>query len=727
MKAVEQYELATAEVPEDVTARGGLAFAYYRGGRLREALREYRRLSELGPDDWAPRVKVAEILEKLGRLSDSAEAWSAVADKCAEQDDLPAAIHSWEEAIRLQPHDKEARWRLAEAYTVSSRTEEAVKEYLTLARLCYDKGELDETAEYCQRALALERSNRAARALLERVALKGDPFIAGSSLVSTAEELGPVSEAIERALSSLAEAILEDPQLIEPGAKVNPEESSSTPAEMSGLGIRALLGKAIDLHSRGLSDEALSYYGEAHRRGGGRVEVVFALGYLHKGRSQYDEAVRYLRGSAESPEYDLASELVLGQCYWEQGRPGDALDHFLAALRIIDLEMMGPDRADEVRQAYELLSRAGWARGNGRGSEVLVQSLVALLCGKDWREAVKAARLKLASVAEDDVLPILPEVLDIPGGEQVVETMVRSREHLKQGLPFTALEECYRAIRLAPTYLPLHLRLAEIFAEQGKADEAVSKYSAVADAYLMREDQPKAIDVYRRALLAAPMAISVRERLIDLLVARGEIELALMEYVALGESCYRLARVDSALQRYEQALVLADRAEVPAEWRARILHRVADLQMQRVHWKEAAQTYGEILALSPEDEQARFRLIELRYGLGQERLALKELDATIVQCGKSGEYGALIRMLKELVASNPQDISIRSRLSRIYLELGMIAEAVAELDSLAELQLEAGRKKEAIDTLRTIIALEPAQKEGYTQLLSELEKSMGRR
>jgi tetratricopeptide (TPR) repeat protein len=218
----------------------------------------------------------------------------------------------------------------------------------------------------------------------------------------------------------------------------------------------------------------------------------------------------------------------------------------------------------------------------------------------------------------------------------------------------------------------------------------------------------------------------VRERLIDLLVARGEMELALEEYVALGESCYRLARMDSALDMYDQALVLADQTEAPAEWQVRILHRVADLQMQRVQWKEAARTYGQILALCPEDEQAKFRLIELQYRLGQESLALKDLDDLIVQRGKSGDLGALIRMLKELVASNPQDISIRSRLSRIYIELDMISEAVAELDSLAELQLEAGRKKEAIETVRTIVALEPAQKEGYTRLLSQLEKSVGR-
>ncbi len=725
MKAIEQYELALAEFPDDLTARGGLAFAYYRGERLREALREYRRACELRSDDPAPRVRIAEILERLGRSSDSADAWLLLADLHVQQGDLAGAVQAWREVIRLQPHSKEAHRKLAEAYAQGSRTVEAAKEYVALARLCHEGGEPDQTAKYCQRALVLDGANRAARALLERVASEGDVAVARPPLAATGQELGPVGEAINRALSSLAEAILGDGPLTEPAELIHADEGLATPEETGSLELGALLGKAIDLHSRGLCDEALGYYEEVLKEGVGRVEVLFALGLLNQRLARFDEAEKHLQRSVRSDEYALASHLALGQCFWAQGRPNDALDHFLEALQIIDEEAVGHDKSDDVRRAYQTLADSGWGRGNGRGSEVVVHSLLEILGGGDWRRAVNEARLKLASVAEDGVLPILPDVLDIPGGDQVVEIMVHSREHLKEGMPFTALEECYRAIRLAPTYLPLHLRLAEIFAAQGKADEAMSKYSAVAEAYLVRDNSLKAIEVYRRALLAAPMAISVREKLIDLLVGHGEIELALEEYMALGESYYRLARVDSALKRYDQALLLADQSEVPTEWQVRILHRVADLQMQRVHWKDAADTYEQILALSPEDEEARFRLVELRYRLGQERLALEEVDALIVHCGKRKEPQALVRMLRELVASNPADISIRSRLSRIYIEMEMIAEAVTELDTLGELQLEAGRKKEAIETLQTIIALEPDQKESYTRLLSELERTAG--
>jgi tetratricopeptide (TPR) repeat protein len=710
-KAIEQYELAAAEFPDDLTARSGLAFAYYRGERLREALREYRRVCELKPDDPAPKHKMAQILEQLGRASDAGEAWLALADLYVQLKDLGRAEEAWKQAIRLHPESKEPHLKLADAHARRSRAAEAAKEYLALARLHYDDGELEQAAGYCQRVLSLDGGNRSARTLLERLSSEADIAISTSTLVSWKEELGPVEDAVQVALATLAEALLGDGEL--------GEQTEASASAVSG-DVRAILGKAIDFHSRGMIQDALSFYEEAVERGVKLPAVVFSLGLLNKALSHFDEAAELLRRSAEVREYRLASQLGLAQCYWAQGKSDDAMSRFLGALKIIDLETVGEGHGDEIGRAYDSIGASGWGRDDGRRSELLIHSMMDLLSGGGWKQKIKEARRKLDSLAQDGVVPILPEVLEIPGGDEVVDLMVRSREYQRGGMPFTALEECYRATRLAPTYLPLHLRLAEIFAQQGKAEEAVSKYTSVAEAYLIRDNPRRAMEVYRRALSAAPMAISVREKLIDLLIGHDETDLALEECIALGESYYRLARVDAALERYGQALELARREGASRDWQVRILHRVADLQMQRVHWKEALATYEQILGLAPGDEQAAFRMVELRYKLGQHAQALADVDELIVHHGKNKGLDKIIRTLRELVASNPQDIPMRSRLSRIYMELGMREEAIAELDTLGELQLEAGRRQEAMETLRTIIALEPDDKAGYTQLLSEL-------
>jgi hypothetical protein len=51
----------------------------------------------------------------------------------------------------------------------------------------------------------------------------------------------------------------------------------------------------------------------------------------------------------------------------------------------------------------------------------------------------------------------------------------------------------------------------------------------------------------------------------------------------------------------------------------------------------------------------------------------------------------------------------------------MIKEAIAELDTIGELQLEAGMTQEAIRTIQAIIRLNPENVQGYRHLLAQLK------
>jgi Flp pilus assembly protein TadD len=65
-------------------------------------------------------------------------------------------------------------------------------------------------------------------------------------------------------------------------------------------------------------------------------------------------------------------------------------------------------------------------------------------------------------------------------------------------------------------------------------------------------------------------------------------------------------------------------------------------------------------------------------------------------------------------------MGLRQRLGEAYLSVGMKEEAIAELDALGELQLEAGLVKEARETIQRIISLGPEDIEAYRQLLERL-------
>jgi hypothetical protein len=51
----------------------------------------------------------------------------------------------------------------------------------------------------------------------------------------------------------------------------------------------------------------------------------------------------------------------------------------------------------------------------------------------------------------------------------------------------------------------------------------------------------------------------------------------------------------------------------------------------------------------------------------------------------------------------------------------MKQEAITELDTIGEMQLNAGKTQEAIRTIQAIIRLGPQQEQGYLQLLAQLQ------
>jgi tetratricopeptide (TPR) repeat protein len=314
----------------------------------------------------------------------------------------------------------------------------------------------------------------------------------------------------------------------------------------------------------------------------------------------------------------------------------------------------------------------------------------------------------------------LAEVLAVPSAESILSAVSLSQEYVKRGALGAATEICYQAIESTPTYLPLHLRLAEVFVQDGRVEDAVAKYQAVADLYQVREETRQAIGVYKRILRLMPMDVVVRSRLIDLLISSGEIDQALDQYMALADGYYQLAQVDKALEKYTEALRLVPRASDENKWHLRLLRKMTDVQMRRGRWREAADLYRQILALVPDDERARLQLIDLNFKLGRTKQADEQVVAMLQVFRAQGEPERALALLQEAVRLQPQQMSLRARVARAYIDAGMREEAIRELDTLGELQLDAGLREQAIATVRFIISLQPTNIEAYEQLLAEI-------
>ncbi|MCX7680358.1 MAG: tetratricopeptide repeat protein [Anaerolineae bacterium] len=744
-QAIAAYQRALAEFPNDVGALTGLGLAYASAGQWEAALGAYQRASERTPDDPKLYERIGEILEKLDRKQEAAQAYLASAERYLRQQRAShLALERWHDAARVWPKSLQAHTRLLQYYQSQGQVREAVAECLTLARLYSEQGRHDYATQVCEHALKLDPHDHEVLAMLDRLRY-------GEPLVEAGEEQPPppspeeqealaLLAALERPLTG-AELELEfveevEPQPRERGTPVDitrqkaltdlaesffEEEIAAPPRPgLTKAEIDALIGKAIDFQTRGRIEEAIAAYEKVLQAGDERPAVNFNLGLLYQEKLRFDDAIAQFERAVAHPEYTLGAHFALGECYRAKGRIDEALEHFIEVLKIVDLATVQRHQADDLIQLYESLADSYLAKGERDQAIEFTNALVKLLSDKGWEDKVIQARQRLDALAQEGPALSLAELLVVPGSERILESVSLAQEYSKRGMYYAALEECYYSLEHNPNYLPIHQQIAQVLAAMGKIEEAVAKLVVIGDTHRVRGNIRAAIAVYQHALRLAPMDTAVRAKLIALLISHGEIDQALEHYMILAESYYNLAQIDQARDTYQEALRLAPRGSRDKRWEVRILHKIADIDVQRVDWKRAIEAYERIRDLAPDDERARLTLMDLYYRLNRPTRAIAELDSLLKLYRESGKTQRIFTILEDAVRERPDDIPLRARLAQAHLNAGNIEQALVHLDKLGDLQLEAGRVEEAKATIRVIIALNPPNVAEYRQLLKQL-------
>jgi tetratricopeptide (TPR) repeat protein len=724
-QAIEAYKKALVEISDDPDVYNHLGLAYFEQERFEPALEAYRQASLLAPDDPAPLARTAEVHERLGQRHAAADALFSMAEIHQRRRDWSQAIKALQRTTQLRPEHVPAYLTLAGIFAQLDQPQRAVKEYLTLARVLQRQGHVDKALDQCRQALELDPRNAEAHALAEALRQGGPLGELGTAPPPADEGGSPVDLARDKALEELAGIPFEDTP-VGPPADISAIKADAAVAEapakptLSRPQIDALVAQAIDFQTRGLIDEAITCYSRVIDAGVDRPAAHFNLGLLYQQRLRFEPAISEFRKAKGNPQYALGSHFALGECFKALGRVDEALEHFVQVLKIVDLGTVKREQADDLINLYDALADSYIAKGDRKKALTFTNSLVDFLSSKGWEDKAHEARRRLDDMSDEGVTMSLAEILAAPSADTMLAAMSLSQEYVKRGALTAATEVCYQAIESAPTYLPVHLRLAEIFAQDGRVEDALTKYQLVADLYLVREETRQAIGVYRRMLRLVPMDVVVRSRLIDLLTSSGEIDQALEQYLSLSDAYYQLAQVNRALEKYAEALRLTPRASNEQEWRTRLLRKMADVQMRRANWREAEDLYRQLVALAPSDERARLHLIDLNYKLGRSKQADVETVAMIEFFGSRGEGERALALLQEAVRLQPQQMALRARLARLYIDAGMREEAIHELDTLGELQLDAGLREQATATVRVIISLKPKNVEAYRQLLAQI-------
>jgi tetratricopeptide (TPR) repeat protein len=342
-----------------------------------------------------------------------------------------------------------------------------------------------------------------------------------------------------------------------------------------------------------------------------------------------------------------------------------------------------------------------------------------LIVRSNWREHVTQSRTQLPKTPDGSLLP-LAEVLIQAQSSQVLDEMNNINQLARAGYLRSAMDQAFYALVNAPTYLPLHTLIGDLLIREDRTSDAIAKFSVIAQAYGVRGEAVQATTMLRRILQLAPMDLAVRTRLIEQLIARGQVDEAISEYIELADLYYRLAELDMARKTYTTALRVAQQSNANSQWNVQILHRMADIDMQRLDWRQALRVYEQIKTLRADDEPVRRHLIEINLRLAQTQQAVIELENYLGYLESNRRSADAIKFTESLLEEHGKHIFIRRALAGLYQKAGRHEEAIAQLDAAGESMMEVGDKAAVVEIVSQILTMNPPNASDYRELLKQL-------
>lgn len=744
-KAVAAYRRALEESPDNPKALSSLGQALHQLNNVEEALQIYMRAVKVSPDDPVSMEKVAQLSERVGDLKTATEAAIRAGDLFLKQRDTDKALENWVHVTSINPEHAIAHSRLAQVHERLGHGQQAAMEYLAIASILQRAGNPEKTQEMVNKAQSLVPNSaevKQAQTLLRTGQLLPKPIRAkgGTGPIRMAQVkqlqepakkaasgLDPIAEARQKALTQLAEVLFDLSDDSSPvaqdrkGISAIMRGTGSLSAQSEQLKVVLHLGQAIDAQSKGNDTLAAEEMEAALNAGFSSSALSFSIGYLRFKNERYESAQRALQNSVKHEDYGLASRLLLGDIISRKGDFRDAATQYLEALKFADAATVPLEQGDDIRQQYEPLIESYQQQTDEAVLRKVCDNIRGLLMRADWRDQLHKTRDQMPK--QDGMAAPLADMILQVQSSSVLESMNRINQLARMGSLRSAMDEAYDAIQHAPTYLPLHIIMGDLLVQEGHTTDAIAKFSVVAHSYSVRGEVMQASKLLRRIIQISPMDLGARNRLIDQLVARGQVDDAIQEYLELAAIYYRLAELDMARKTYTHALRIVQQGNASRDWNTHILQRMADIDMQRLDWKQALRVYEQIRTLMPDDDASRKQLIELNMRMGQQDRAMSELESYITHLESQNKQELAIAFLEELARDHEDQPLLKRTLAALLHRSGRIGEAIPILDQLGEALLEKGDKQGAMEVINQIVLMNPPNVQDYRVLLSQMQNS----
>ena len=332
--------------------------------------------------------------------------------------------------------------------------------------------------------------------------------------------------------------------------------------------------------------------------------------------------------------------------------------------------------------------------------------------------------------------------------DESIPFFLRIAEHYaRDGFYVRAIAMYKKINKLDPARLDIYEKLAELYVKQQLWMEAKSNYQVLADYLLKQDNLQGAIGIYQKMVAIEPQNLQLHVKLADLFTQAKRIQEALKEYAVVAAALSERGAHDESIRVYEKALKLAPdnvdilRTLVPlllsinSAEQARIVLRKgleasprsvplfllsAEAALAANDMAEARSYTEKARAVEPENEEALSAAVRIQLKGRRPDLAWAAAAPLADAALRKGEAKKALGLLVPIARAAPDIDELVKKIVDIAAGVGAEATALPFRSALAELYRKKGKLAESADLLRHCARLQP-DNAGFRARLAQLE------
>ncbi len=446
---------------------------------------------------------------------------------------------------------------------------------------------------------------------------------------------------------------------------------------------------------------AYNTVGDLYLKKGDRTNAVEAF---HKAASYFKKEGFALKALALYKKIlnlipnDAIALFSIGELSEGKGLTTDAIKYYLAAADTLSKE----GKKEQILEIYDTILALS-------PSNIPLRNKVAEIYARDglMSEAAKqylhVAGLYSGKGEMEKAIVFYRKVLDIqPVSKQAIIGIVNLNEKL--GNLAKAIEQMKEAVTLFPEDAEILLRCVELHIMAKKYDEALGYLGKIVE--------------------IEPANIRARRLIGDIYIKQGDRERAWTEYLPLLDEMILEEKYDDAINLLEsfkdidpletgKRLVSLYRQINEQDRVVSELVSLGDMFLSKEMKKEALNCYREAVAISPDNEPLRAKVIEYEKDIAKESISIeaeKPVDEAIMEADIYLRYGLFDNardILEAFKIKDPKNITLHLKLKSLYTEAGNKEMAVTECIVLSNLYKEAGEIEKKEQIIKDAYAIDP--------------------